>query len=84
VVVDWGVAMPFDAEWVLRVRAVDGELSLPEGSQAWGNAAHASPELHGEWKRASDELAAARLAVAQAYRAKTVAEQRAFPASGVG
>jgi serine/threonine protein kinase len=76
VVIDWGVAMQFDGEWVLRVPCVDGELSLPEGSQPWGNGSHAGPELHMEWKRASDEVATARLAVAQAYRAKNAAEQR--------
>jgi hypothetical protein len=79
VVIDWGVAMLFDDSLVLRVpvRIVDGRLmlALPDGFQPWGNGNHASPELHIEWKRASDELERAKVAVVQAYQAKTVAER---------
>jgi hypothetical protein len=79
VVVDWGTAMPFDGEWVLRVQAriVDGRLmlALPEGAQPWGNQQHASPELCMEWRRANDELDRAKAVVTRAYRAKTTAEQ---------
>jgi serine/threonine protein kinase len=80
VVIDWGVAMQFEGEWVLRVpaRTVDGRvvLALPEGAQPWGNGHHACPELHIEWKRASDELERAKGAVAVAFQVKTAAEQR--------
>jgi hypothetical protein len=79
VVIDWGVAMPFDDSLVLRVpvRIVDGKLvmALPDGGLPWGNPRHASPELQVEWKRASDELERAKVAVVQANQAKTAAEQ---------
>ena len=81
VVVDWGTAMQFDGEWVLRVTAVGGSLTLPEGAQPWGNPAHASPELHLEWKRAEDELERAKVAVVQSNQAKTAALQRKCPHS---
>ncbi len=81
VVIDWGTAMQFDDDLVLRVpvRIVDGRvmLALPEGAQPWGNGSHASPELHIEWNRASDELERAKVAVVQANRAKITAEQGA-------
>jgi serine/threonine protein kinase len=81
VVIDWGVAMLFEGGLVrtAMVRSVAGtsELALPDGFQPWGNGTHASPELHIEWKRASDELERAKVAVVQAYQAKTVAEQGA-------
>jgi hypothetical protein len=70
------MAMQFDREWVLRVGSVDGVLTLAEGALPWGNDSHAGPELHIEWKRACDELEAARLALAQAYRALEAAQQR--------
>ncbi len=82
VVVDWGAAMQFDDEWVLRVQAriVDGRwmLALPEGAQPWGNQHHASPELCMEWKRANDELERAKAVVVRAYRAKTTAEEGVY------
>jgi serine/threonine protein kinase len=77
VVVDWGTAMQFVDEWVVVVPAVSGSLTLPEGAQPWGNQHHASPELCMEWKRASEELERANVAVAQAFRAKTTAERGA-------
>jgi hypothetical protein len=77
VVIDWGVAMHFNGDWVHVVTVGgDGRLALADGAQPWGNASHACPELHLEWKRANDALAAANIAVAQAHRAKTEAAQR--------
>ncbi len=82
VVIDWGVAMPFEGDLVLRVpaRVVEGKLvmALPDGGLPWGNPRHASPELQVEWKRASDELERAKVAVVQAYQAKTAAERGAI------
>jgi serine/threonine protein kinase len=82
VVIDWGVAMPFEGDLILRVRPrfVNCALVLEIRDGApWGNPNHASPELHVEWKRARDELKRAKTAVAQAYRAKTAALQRKCP-----
>jgi len=76
VVVDWGVGMQFDDEWVLRVRVVDGKLAPPDGAQLWGNPAHASPELQVEWKRAGDELERAKGRVREAHQAKAAAVER--------
>ena len=82
VVIDWGVAMPFEDDLVLRVRvrSVDGRsmLALPDGYQPWGNGSHAGPELHMEWKRASDELERAKVAVVQAHQAKAAAVERTY------
>jgi serine/threonine protein kinase len=75
VVVDWGTAMQFVDEWVVVVPTTSGSLTLPEGAQPWGNQHHASPELCVEWRRATVELERATVAVAQAYRSKTAAEQ---------
>jgi hypothetical protein len=75
VVVDWGVAMQFDGPWAVVVPVVDGKLSPPDGAQLYGNIAHASPELQIESARAEAALAAAKVAVAQTYQAKTAAEQ---------
>jgi hypothetical protein len=80
VVVDWGVGMQFDDEWVVRVpaRIVDGKLvmALPDGGLPWGNPRHASPELQLEWKRASDELEGAKGRVREAHQAKEAAVER--------
>ncbi len=74
--------MQFDGEWVLRVTAVGGSLTLPEGAQPWGNPAHASPELHLEWKRAEDELERAKGRIREAHQAKAAAMERtSSPAS---
>ncbi len=70
VVVDWGVAMQFDDEWVLRVPVVNGKLVPPDDAQLWGNPSHASPELQLEWKRAGDELERAKARVREAYYIK--------------
>ncbi len=82
VVVDWDVAMPFEDDFILQVpvRTVDGRqvLSLPDGVLPWGNGSHASPELHIEWKRASDALERAKVAVVQAFQAKTAAVDRTW------
>jgi hypothetical protein len=79
VVVDWGCALHFDAEWVLRVGVFDGKLVLPFEGRLWGNPSHASPELVISLRSASDELQVASVAVARAYRAKTVALQGSVP-----
>jgi serine/threonine protein kinase len=76
VVVDWGVGMQFDDEWVLRVPVVDGKLVPPDDAQLWGNPAHASPELQVEWKRAGDELERAKGRVREAHQAKAAAVER--------
>jgi hypothetical protein len=78
VVVDWGVGMQFDDEWVVRVLVVDGKLAPPDGAQLWGNPAHASPELQVEWKRACDELERAKGRVREAHQAKAVAVERTY------
>ncbi len=78
VVVDWGVGMQFDDEWVVRVPVVDGKLAPPDGAQMWGNPAHASPELQVEWKRAGDELERAKGRVREAHQAKAAAVERTF------
>jgi hypothetical protein len=73
VVVDWGVGMQFDDEWVVRVPVVDGKLATRDGAQLWGNPAHASPELQLEWGRAGDELERAKGRVREAHQAKAAA-----------
>jgi serine/threonine protein kinase len=83
VVVDWGVGMEFDDEWVLRVPVVDGKLAPPDGAQLWGNPAHASPELHLELKRADDELKLAKTRVREAYQAKAAAVARTYSPAAV-
>jgi serine/threonine protein kinase len=73
VVIDWGMAMQFDAasEWKLHVPTVRGRLAL--GAQPWGNGEHAGPELHMALKRATSDLEAARDAVDAALQAMNAA-----------
>jgi hypothetical protein len=80
VVVGWTAAKAFDADaaWVVHVPVVDGNLTLPDRSQPWGNAYLASPELQVEWRRAAHELERAKVGVCQAYQAKTSAANRTF------
>ncbi len=79
VVIDWGVAMHFEAEWKLVVRVdATGTLALPEGAQPWGNPAHAGPDLHLEWARAHHALERAKDIVREAHQAKTAAVARTY------